>query len=175
MNAILEEVRIGIHVVWRRRWLALAVAWGIALVGWLGVSLIPNTYESTARIFLEPQSILPQAVGITSNDQQQGIDSVRQTLLSSDNLASVVKGTDLARQGDALGPAVEHHLGADVDGDTGDLVAAQLAAHPVRLFQDEHVVSGGDQVVRRTQSRDPGTHHDDPAHPSSLPAGSVRR
>ena len=98
MNAILEEVRIGIHSIWRRRWLALAVAWSIALVGWLSVSLIPNTYESTARIFIEPQSILPQAVGISSSDQQQSIDTVRQTLLSTENLAAVVKGTDLARQ-----------------------------------------------------------------------------
>ena len=51
MKAILEEVRIGIHAVWRRRWLALAVAWSIALIGWLAISLIPNTYESTARIY----------------------------------------------------------------------------------------------------------------------------
>lgn len=98
MNAILEEVRIGIHAVWRRRWLALAVAWAIALVGWLAVSLIPNTYESSARIYIEPQSILPQAVGISSSDQQQSIDTVRQTLLSADNLAGVIKATDLNRQ-----------------------------------------------------------------------------
>lgn len=135
MNAILEEVRIGIHVVWRRRWLALAVAWGIALVGWLGVSLIPNTYESTARIFLEPQSILPQAVGITSNDQQQGIDSVRQTLLSSENLASVVKGTDLARQ-------------ASTPKDLGAMVARLQTAISIKstqdnLFQISADLSGG--------------------------------
>ena len=98
MKAIFEEVRIGIHAIWRRRWMALAVAWAIALVGWLAVSLIPNTYESTARIYMEPQSILPQAVGISSSDQQQSIDTVRQTLLSADNLAAVVKSTDLARQ-----------------------------------------------------------------------------
>jgi len=98
MKAILDQVRIGIHAVWRRRWLALAVAWGVALVGWLAISLIPNTYESSARIYIEPQSILPQAVGINPNDQAQDIDTVRQTLLSDDNLVAVVKSTDLARQ-----------------------------------------------------------------------------
>jgi succinoglycan biosynthesis transport protein ExoP len=98
MKAILEEIRIGIHAVWRRRWLALAVAWSIALVGWLAISLIPNTYESTARIYVEQQSILPQAVGISSTDQAQDIDAVRQTLLSADNLTEVVKSTDLIRQ-----------------------------------------------------------------------------
>ncbi len=98
MQAILDEIRVGIHAVWRRRWLALAVAWGIALVGWLGVSLIPNTYESRAKVYITPQSILPQAVGISPNDQQQDIDSFRQTLLSADNLTGVVKSTDLAKQ-----------------------------------------------------------------------------
>ena len=98
MQAILDEIRVGIHAVWRRRWLALAVAWAIALVGWLAVSLIPNTYESRAKVYITPQSILPQAVGISANDQQQDIDSVRQTLLSADNLAEVVKSTDLAKQ-----------------------------------------------------------------------------
>jgi polysaccharide chain length determinant protein (PEP-CTERM system associated) len=98
MNGVIEQVRIALHIVWRRRWLALAVAWAIALLGWLAVSLIPNVYESKARVFVQPQSILPQAVGISSNDQQQDIDSVRQNLLSADTLATVVKGTDLARQ-----------------------------------------------------------------------------
>jgi polysaccharide biosynthesis transport protein len=99
MQAILDEIRVGIHAVWRRRWLALAVAWAIALVGWLVISLIPNTYQSVARIYVTPQSILPQAVGISANDQQQDIDSFQQTLTSSDNLTGVIKSTpELARQ-----------------------------------------------------------------------------
>lgn len=98
MNALVEEIRIALHAVWRRRWFALAVAWAIALAGWLGVSLIPNVYESTARIYVEPQSILPAAVGISPGDTAQGIDAVRQTLLSSDSLQAVVKDTDLAKQ-----------------------------------------------------------------------------
>src|ERR1700761_2434385 len=97
MNGVIEQVRVGLHVVWRRRWLAIAVAWGIALVGWLAVSRIPNVFESHAKVYVQPQSILPQAVGITSNDQQQDIDDVRQNLLSSDTLQSVVKQTVLAR------------------------------------------------------------------------------
>jgi polysaccharide chain length determinant protein (PEP-CTERM system associated) len=97
MNGVIEQVRVGLHVVWRRRWLAIAVAWAIALVGWLAISLVPNVFESHAKVFVQPQSILPQAVGISSNDQQQTIDDVRQNLLSSDTLQSVVKQTVLAR------------------------------------------------------------------------------
>jgi polysaccharide chain length determinant protein (PEP-CTERM system associated) len=98
MNALIEEARIALHVVWRRRWLALGVAWAVALVGWLAVSLIPNSYRSTAKVYVQPQSILPAAVGITANDQQAAVDGVRQTLLSANNLTEVIGQTDLAKR-----------------------------------------------------------------------------
>ena len=53
MNSLQDEVLTAIHSVWNRRWLALAVAWGVCLVGWLIVALIPNSYESKARIFVQ--------------------------------------------------------------------------------------------------------------------------
>ena len=98
MNAILDEVRIALHAVWQRRWLALGVAWGIALVGWLAISLIPNKYESTARVYVQTASVLSDKVGISPNDQREFTDKIRQTLTSGENLVEVVKGTDLARQ-----------------------------------------------------------------------------
>src|SRR3546814_14908018 len=68
MNNIYDEILIALHSVWNRRWLALAVAWGICLVGWLVVALIPNSYESSARIFVQMQSILPGKIGITPSE-----------------------------------------------------------------------------------------------------------
>ncbi len=50
MNNIYDELRAALHSIWHRRWLALAVAWGVCLVGWLIVALVPNTYESHARL-----------------------------------------------------------------------------------------------------------------------------
>ncbi len=97
MTSIYEEVQIAIHGIWSRRWLALAVAWVVALLGWLVVSLIPNSYESRARVYIEAQSILSPAPGTSPLDQQQGLDQIRQTLTSVDNLVKVVKGTDLAK------------------------------------------------------------------------------
>ncbi|HEU0135277.1 MAG TPA: chain-length determining protein, partial [Allosphingosinicella sp.] len=69
MDGLYEQIRIAIHQVWRRRWLALAVAWGICVLGWLAVALIPNTYESKARVFVQAQSILPNQVGITVQER----------------------------------------------------------------------------------------------------------
>lgn len=97
MNGLYDEARVALHAIWTRRWLALGVAWGIAVAGWLAVSQIPNSYESRARVFVQMQSILPTAIGITRVDQQKDIDRVRQTLTSAVNLEKVVRGTDLAK------------------------------------------------------------------------------
>ncbi|MEO5866243.1 MAG: chain-length determining protein, partial [Sphingomonas sp.] len=97
MTGLYEEARIALHAIWTRRWLALAVAWGVAVLGWLVVSQIPNSYTSHAKVFIQAQTILPGAVGITAADQQKDIDTVRQTLTSAVNLEKVVRGTDLAQ------------------------------------------------------------------------------
>jgi len=68
MNSLYEQFLVALHAVWHRRWLALAIAWGVALVGWLVVALIPNSYESSARVYVSMQSLLPTQVGITQVD-----------------------------------------------------------------------------------------------------------
>ncbi|HEX8447320.1 MAG TPA: XrtA system polysaccharide chain length determinant [Sphingomonas sp.] len=95
MNGLYDEVKIALHAVWRQRWLALAVAWGVALLGWLIIALIPNSYESVARVQVQNQSMLTDAVGISAGDQQGDIDRVRSALLSVTNLQKVVLATDL--------------------------------------------------------------------------------
>src|SRR3546814_686958 len=110
MNNIYDEILIALHSVWNRRWLALAVAWGICLVGWLVVALIPNSYESSARIFVQMQSILPGKIGITPSEQQKDIDRIQQTLTSTVNLEKVVRGTDLS-----LSVSSPRELAAKVD------------------------------------------------------------
>ncbi len=95
MNGLYDEFRVALHSVWNRRWLALAVAWGFCLLGWLVVALIPNSYESKARVFVEMQSILSDKVGIESRDRKKNMDRVQETLASTINLEKVVRGTDL--------------------------------------------------------------------------------
>jgi polysaccharide biosynthesis transport protein len=95
MNSLYDEIRIAVHSVWNRRWLALAVAWGVCLLGWLVVAMIPNKYESKAQIQVRTQSMLSDQVGINPQDQRKNIQQLGQTLLSSGNLEKVIRGTDL--------------------------------------------------------------------------------
>lgn len=95
MTSLYDEFRIAVHSVWNRRWLALAVAWGVCLLGWLVVALIPNKYESKAQIQVRTQSMLSTQAGIDPQIQRRNIQQLAQTLTSSANLAKVIRGTDL--------------------------------------------------------------------------------
>ena len=95
MNDLYEQALAALHSVWNRRWLALAVAWLVCLVGWMAVALIPNTYESKTRIFVKLEDVLAQQVGIGSGSVKRDIDRVRETMTSSANLEKIIRSTRL--------------------------------------------------------------------------------
>jgi len=93
LSALIEEVRAALWAVWNRRWLTLAVAWGVCLAGWLVVALIPNTYESKARMFVQLDDMLADQIGIGSDARKQDIERMRQTLVSATNLEKIIRST----------------------------------------------------------------------------------
>lgn len=99
MDSLFQQVRIGIHSVWKRRWLALGVAWGVALLGWLVVSGITNTYESRASVFVQMQTMLPGKLGISPAERKDSVETITQTLTSAENLEKVVRRTALIQNG----------------------------------------------------------------------------
>ena len=95
MEGLYDQLRLALHQVWRRRWLAMAVAWGICVAGWLVIALIPSSYEAKARLFVQMQSILPNQIGITPDERNNQLLRLKQTLTSNENLVRVVRRTDL--------------------------------------------------------------------------------
>ena len=95
MGSLYDELRLAIHAVWTRRWLALGVAWGVCVLGWLVVAQIPSRYESRARVFVQMSQLLP-ATMTAAPQPTSDIDQIRTTLVSAVNLEKVVRGTDLA-------------------------------------------------------------------------------
>ena len=81
MSEIFEELRAALWTVWHRRWIAIAVAWGVCLLGWLVIAMIPNTYESKARVYVDVEDVLSKQLGI-AGDGKEEIMRVRQTLSS---------------------------------------------------------------------------------------------
>ncbi|MET0982161.1 MAG: XrtA system polysaccharide chain length determinant [Telluria sp.] len=86
-----------LKAIGKYRWHAVAIAWLVALVGWAVVLKMPNQYESSARVYVDTQSILkPLLAGMTTlpNVQQQ-VAFMRQTLISRPNVEKVMRDTDL--------------------------------------------------------------------------------
>jgi polysaccharide chain length determinant protein (PEP-CTERM system associated) len=96
MNSLYDEFRVALHSVWTRRWLVLAVAWGICILGWLAIASIPNRYDSRARLLVDVNEILP-------DDAQGGgrpqLDQIRETLTSARNMEKVAATTGLLPPG----------------------------------------------------------------------------
>ena len=90
VKAMLMEQAI---TLWRRKWIALGVCWLAALLGWAGVTMIPRSYESDARAFVDVNGMLtPLLKGLVVDTAaaNQTSDYVRQTLLSRPNLEQVI-------------------------------------------------------------------------------------
>ncbi|MGQ3102141.1 MAG: XrtA system polysaccharide chain length determinant [Sphingopyxis solisilvae] len=97
MTSLYDEFRVALHSVWTRRWLVLAVAWGICILGWLAIASIPNRYDSRARLLVDVNEILP-------DDAQGGggrpqLDQIRETLTSARNMEKVAATTGLLPAG----------------------------------------------------------------------------
>lgn len=98
MDGLYDQVRIALHQIWGRRWLALGVAAGVCLLGWLVLALIPNSYESKAKVIVQLDPLLPSAMSVNPSARQGQLMQVRQSLTSTANLEKVVRRTELNSQ-----------------------------------------------------------------------------
>lgn len=95
---VLNEIRSA----WRFRWIALGLAWLIALVGWAVVARMPDVYEASARVYVDSSSELRQILGtqIIEPDVEAQLNFVRQSMLGRIQLEAVARQSDLALRAD---------------------------------------------------------------------------
>jgi uncharacterized protein involved in exopolysaccharide biosynthesis len=97
MNTLLVMVRRVAKAAWRYRWAAVALAWLICGAGWAFVYTIPNSYEASARLYVDADAILTPLLRGLAIDNSLGsqLDVLQRTLLSRPNLEKLVSNTDL--------------------------------------------------------------------------------
>lgn len=97
MHEFYEQVLHLLNAVWHRRWAALGVTWLVALLGWALVVAQPNTYTSSARIFIDATSIMKPVLEGLAIDWDFNLDPevLKQTLTTRGNLERVARSTDL--------------------------------------------------------------------------------
>lgn len=100
MNDLLVTLKNHIRSAWRFRWSALVAAWLVALVGWGLVFVTPDKYQSTAKIFVDTESVLrPLLQGLAvQTDLEQRLQLMTRTLLNNENLEKVLRVTDMDLQ-----------------------------------------------------------------------------
>ena len=85
-----------VGAIWKRRWPACLVAAVVSVIGWIGVILIPDSYQSSARIYVDTTNVLqPLMRGITvQNNMAAQVRLMQQILLTRPNLEEVARATD---------------------------------------------------------------------------------
>lgn len=81
---------------WQFRWVGLGIAWLVCLAGWISVALIPDAFQSSAKVYIDTDTLMrPLLRGIVvSTDTQQQIDVMLRTLLTAPNMERVVRATN---------------------------------------------------------------------------------
>jgi polysaccharide chain length determinant protein (PEP-CTERM system associated) len=105
MEDLQSLLRRMVFSLWRKRWLAILVAWVFCIAGWFAVATIPNQYEASARLYVDADAVLtPLLRGIAlDNAPISQLELLQHTALSRPNLEKLISKTDLELQ--IAGPA----------------------------------------------------------------------
>ncbi len=105
MNNPIAQLLVLATAVWRRRVIAILVAWFVCLAGWWLVIQQPDVYESSARVYVDTEHILrPLLRGLTvENNVQSEVLLIQRTLIARPNLEKVARMTDLDITADTPG------------------------------------------------------------------------
>lgn len=110
VQEIFADVEIYLRMVWRYRWMALAFATIVCLIGWGVIAILPNVYQVRATIQVERPSMLPALLkGISAEGDLAHKDDLGQ------RMASLMTQTTLVKPNLAL---VVHEIGLDREADT---------------------------------------------------------
>ena len=97
MEELVTQIVGYLRGMWRFRWWGLAFAWVVGLAAGVFIYLMPDRYESTARIHVDTQSVLRplmSGLAVQPNIDQQ-IVMLSRTLISRPNVEKLITMADL--------------------------------------------------------------------------------
>ena len=97
MQEIVAQVLLILRGAWRFRWLGVAVAWLVAIAGWVTVQFIPDKYEARTQVYVDTDSLLkPLLSGLAvDQDVMSQVAMMQTVMLSRPNLEKVAHKNDL--------------------------------------------------------------------------------
>ncbi len=92
-----EKAKWVVRIVAKRRWLALGVAAGAAIVSGMGIMTVPDRYQASARIYVDTQTVLrPLMAGLVYQPNiDEQVRMLARTLISQPNVETLVRIPEL--------------------------------------------------------------------------------
>src|SRR3984893_13736911 len=97
MNDLYLQLLTYAGAMWRKRWYIALVGWLLCVPGWVGIMMLPDRYESQARVYVDTDNLLSpllRGLSVEGNVGQQ-VDYMQRTLLSRPNIEKLMRQTDL--------------------------------------------------------------------------------
>lgn len=97
MEELLAQLNAYLRGMWRYRWWGLVLAWLIATAGVMFVYQMPDQYRSSARVFVDTQSVLRplmRGLAIQPNVEQQ-VSVLSRTLITRPNVEKLITMAEL--------------------------------------------------------------------------------
>ncbi|MCX7194216.1 MAG: chain length-determining protein [Proteobacteria bacterium] len=97
MDQLITQLINQLKGIWKYRWRAVFTAWLVAMVGWIVVYKLPDDYQSSARIYVDTQSVLqPLMAGmVMAPNVEQQVSIMSRTLISRPNVERVMRMVDM--------------------------------------------------------------------------------
>ncbi|MFN0185518.1 MAG: XrtA system polysaccharide chain length determinant [Aquabacterium sp.] len=97
-NPLLVEIRRILQVLHQRRWLVLGVVWVAALISMVGVGLMKERHEASARIFVDTQTVLkPMLRDLAYQpDIDQQVRMLARTLITRPKIQRLLERPDMS-------------------------------------------------------------------------------
>lgn len=100
MDELVRQLLIYLRGMWRSRWIGVAAAWLVCVLGTTVVFFMPDKWEASARVFVDTQSLLKplmSGLAVQPNVEQQ-IAMLSRTLISRPNIEKLIRQADLDLQ-----------------------------------------------------------------------------
>lgn len=101
MDELIAQALTIARSMWRRRWIGLAVAWSVAVLGILVMLRTPDRYEATARVYVDTKTVLkPLMRELTVEpDIDQTLQLLARTMITRPNVELLMRKANLETPG----------------------------------------------------------------------------
>jgi len=101
MDQLIQQLIETARAMWARRWIGVIVAWIAGIAGAVGLMILPDRYEASARVYVDTKTVLrPLMRELTVDlDLDQTVGLLARTLITRPNIELLMRKSNLDGQG----------------------------------------------------------------------------